>query len=747
MDGPSGGPPRPPGSTVDVESAVARRKLVVRGAAPARWTTGIAALVLVTTVYPLLPQGSPVQTTLLPVAIAVAVLAARAVRPLRTGSRRAAGLTLAAVALLLVLGLLVVDSASVSLQGEDRDGPLAFAAGMAAGFGRGVPTVVYSPWTGSVNVPIVFPATLFLAGVANGCSWGARLRWHRNALVASWFVRWPLLLLVSVLLIAVLASTVDLLADAVVPAEVFAVLVLVPVLVITVRGAVEVLRWRGAADGLPPAWEPATIKRRRFLTGRRLPLVLLLLATAATAFLAFFLSSQLLRFSVEALVESSPSITPGAVTGIGFTVWSGSVLLLLAAFQLHTLARRSAALDAAALRGEDDRARVLLLRSFGDDDVEVPTHRSPRHSMLERMLSRRRERFEAMLTWHLWRFGPVIGVGRPRERLPRLGAAREYLSDEEWQRQVECRIREARAVVVVLGRTEGLGWELRAIKRLGAEGRTVLIVPPVGNEELVRRWRFCDEVMAEAGWPLVPPEDRPGMLTAVLRRSQRDGQTDTGDASWTVFAGRVAHEWQYEIAVEAALVRLEPLQPPTQSTAGPTVPAPRSAVVLAGPPRGRTGSGLGRLPGTAWLLGVAYALALVSVGSSGTGTSESFDQLGAGACVAPLDAELVEREPYLDNRMEVLSCNEPHPYEVVANVQVEEAGGPFPGEDALVRRADDVCVDAASDHVGAAVEQTTLELEYRLPNRLTWALGDDDLLCVVTDRTGLLARSVAGLGR
>lgn len=92
---------------------------------------------------------------------------------------------------------------------------------------------------------------------------------------------------------------------------------------------------------------------------------------------------------------------------------------------------------------------VLLLRSFGDDDLLDP-----------RPLDFFQPRFEETLTRTLQKLGPVVCIGRPNDSLGFGGAARLYVSDEHWQEAVRHFMERAVAVVIVVGRTEGLRWEI-----------------------------------------------------------------------------------------------------------------------------------------------------------------------------------------------------------------------------------------------------------------------------------------------
>jgi hypothetical protein len=242
--------------------------------------------------------------------------------------------------------------------------------------------------------------------------------------------------------------------------------------------------------------------------------------------------------------------------------------------------RHVAMLDADEAESIDERPPVLYLRSFADDRVTVRSRHSRRQFWPERLGGPSRERFEEVLAWHLWAYGPVVTIEEPKRRKPtiagnvldfidrardvydlelpersrRLGAARESLSPTRWRQNVEDRIASARLIAVTLGHTEGLAWELACLTRLGLWAKTILIFPPVGDEELDRRWRTFRETAADAGLDLTLPADAGVALVAVVRAT--DGVI--------VYVGRRQDERHYEAAIAQATATLgvRPTPPP-----------------------------------------------------------------------------------------------------------------------------------------------------------------------------------------
>jgi hypothetical protein len=124
--------------------------------------------------------------------------------------------------------------------------------------------------------------------------------------------------------------------------------------------------------------------------------------------------------------------------------------------------RRMRALPADELLRREGRAPVVLLRSFGDDDLIDPTFTATYEVVPGR--------YEERLVKALAALGPPIAIGRPGERDPQLGAARLYVKDEHWQRAIEYFMERAAAIVAVVGGSPGLWWEIEfAMERAPAE--------------------------------------------------------------------------------------------------------------------------------------------------------------------------------------------------------------------------------------------------------------------------------------
>ena len=191
------------------------------------------------------------------------------------------------------------------------------------------------------------------------------------------------------------------------------------------------------------------------------------------------------------------------------------VLLARGARWSSVKAKRLRALNAAEARRLDPRGPVLLLRSFGDDLTPVlqPMHIRPRGTLYpkERTL-------EEAIEESLNNYGPVIAIGRPGEKLPPAGAAREYVVEANWLARVKELIGESELISVILGRTEGLRLEYEYLKASHYQGRVLVIFPPVPGDEVQQRWRsFCEIQFPDS--PALVEEDITDVCVAVLQNS------------------------------------------------------------------------------------------------------------------------------------------------------------------------------------------------------------------------------------
>lgn len=109
------------------------------------------------------------------------------------------------------------------------------------------------------------------------------------------------------------------------------------------------------------------------------------------------------------------------------------------------------------LLASDGRPPILYLRSFASENTVGDEELAIAHA------------FEDV--------GPFVAIGQPGEKLPKLGAARMYLTDDSWQGRVRELMARARFVIVVAGDTPGLGWELSQCAQIDDPRKLIILIP------------------------------------------------------------------------------------------------------------------------------------------------------------------------------------------------------------------------------------------------------------------------------
>jgi len=156
---------------------------------------------------------------------------------------------------------------------------------------------------------------------------------------------------------------------------------------------------------------------------------------------------------------------------IGFLAFFGPFLTIGGLFLYWRGSQYAAKADAEGIL-TDHRPEVLYLRSFRSDPSTAKyifSHFAPELSGLETQ--------EEQLAEVLRPFGDLVAIGRPGEDLPEPGAARMYVSDQEWKEVVKRWMQSARLVIIRAGGGENLLWELgEAVETLEPEKLLILVL-------------------------------------------------------------------------------------------------------------------------------------------------------------------------------------------------------------------------------------------------------------------------------
>jgi hypothetical protein len=169
--------------------------------------------------------------------------------------------------------------------------------------------------------------------------------------------------------------------------------------------------------------------------------------------------------------------------------------------------RRLQAFPALELMRRDRRAPVLFLRSFDDDDLIDPT---PRMIPLGDFFPRR---YEESLAQALQKLGPMVTIGRPGDKLALLGGGRLCVPDHAWKQAVEYLRAHASVVVLMVGRSQGLWWEITSSLATVPIDRLLFFFPYV--EEAKRRQSLAQRFLGYR------PASMP-LLTGAYRRMEEE---------------------------------------------------------------------------------------------------------------------------------------------------------------------------------------------------------------------------------
>jgi hypothetical protein len=192
-----------------------------------------------------------------------------------------------------------------------------------------------------------------------------------------------------------------------------------------------------------------------------------------------------------------------------FTLY-GFAFLVVGVYYGVLTGRRLRAPDAASLMKRDPRPPLVFLRPFNEDRrVVTPGPLGTRQGGVAPGENKgRKTAIEVTLACLLHDFGPFIAVGRPGEALVTLGAARAYVSDDEWKEAVWGMIQRAGAVILQPEASAGTLWEAEQVARIVDRKRLLLIVPDPTVRPL-RYARIRDVVQEQLGVTLPITEDCP----------------------------------------------------------------------------------------------------------------------------------------------------------------------------------------------------------------------------------------------
>jgi len=128
------------------------------------------------------------------------------------------------------------------------------------------------------------------------------------------------------------------------------------------------------------------------------------------------------------------------------------------------------------------------------------------------------------------RIGPFVGLGNPTDRLPPPGATREYAADELWRERFADLSGSASCIILSVGQSDNLQWELAQIRQAGINRKLCLFTSPRSFEKnltklldleakgsdrkaLVSDWKSTTATLRRAGFEC--EQECPGFGVAV----------------------------------------------------------------------------------------------------------------------------------------------------------------------------------------------------------------------------------------
>jgi hypothetical protein len=173
----------------------------------------------------------------------------------------------------------------------------------------------------------------------------------------------------------------------------------------------------------------------------------------------------------------------------------GGVIMGVAGY-LYRLSKRLHAASAIQTPSRDQRAPVLYLRAFKDD--ERTSHSDASAPSLLSTFTTEEEHLAAALG----PLGPVVAIGIPGEKLPTLGATREYVDHDKWQQHVQVYLKKSVLVVLRIANTKNLFWEFTEAIREVPPDRILLLVP--GPQEYEEFRKLVNEAQLPLRLPVYP---------------------------------------------------------------------------------------------------------------------------------------------------------------------------------------------------------------------------------------------------
>ena len=218
---------------------------------------------------------------------------------------------------------------------------------------------------------------------------------------------------------------------------------------------------------------------------------------ARFASLGAFLASGVIAVIGRFGYSYAAGATSGAARYVVYVLWLVALAFFIAPM-MHMLGRRVQRMRARGalqeLLASGDKRPILYLRSFDIDQHAANSALLEIAAMAAPVATPEQE-----LAKRFAPIGPMIAIGKPGEPLPELGAARFYVTNEQWQQKIADAAAAARCVVLTTGITEGLRWEIGHLVRNLPPEKLILWAHPqllnLSRREREREWTIFRDTL------------------------------------------------------------------------------------------------------------------------------------------------------------------------------------------------------------------------------------------------------------
>lgn len=139
----------------------------------------------------------------------------------------------------------------------------------------------------------------------------------------------------------------------------------------------------------------------------------------------------------------------------------------------------------------DNRPPVLYLRPFIQEEEAFIEATFTEMDLLSYFFSKMGITLEKYFIDDLSKsIGPFIALGNPEDYTPPEGAARKYASDKDWIDQFRQLSLQAACILMEVGHSENLQWELESLKKYSLQEKLFVITRPKKKKGWVRNFLF-----------------------------------------------------------------------------------------------------------------------------------------------------------------------------------------------------------------------------------------------------------------